>query len=255
MKMGPGCRYYLGDWKDEKFIPGFHGWMNWHKGEIDSRYGHGGDVFAPESLLAPDGRRVMWAWLFAQSKLRVSPNWQEVMSLPRELSLPEDGVLRIQPLRELEQLRYNLKTEKNIWVEAGTMYRLKKISGDAMELMLTIRQGEAERYGVKILCDSTNGKGLDVVVDPTAKVLQVGVARAPLELKKEEEIQLRIFIDRSVVEVFANDRQAVAWQHVYDVGDVGVCLFSEGGAMEVPQLKAWDMKAALPEVAHLSSGQ
>jgi len=25
--------------------------------------------------------------------------------------------------------------------------------------------------------------------------------------------------------------------------------------MEVPQLKAWDMKAALPEVAHLSSGQ
>jgi beta-fructofuranosidase len=135
------------------------------------------------------------------------------------------------------------------------MYRLKKISGDAMELMLTIRQGEAKRYGVKILCDSKNGKGLDVVVDPGAKVLQVGVARAPLELNKEEEIQLRIFIDRSVVEVFANDRQAVAWQHVYDVGDVGVCLFSEGGAMEVPQLKAWDMKAALPEVAHLSSGQ
>ena len=94
-----------------------------------------------------------------------------------------------------------------------------------------------------------------MVVDPGAKVLQVGVARAPLELKEKEEIQLRIFIDRSVVEVFANDRQAVAWQHVYDVGDVGVCLFSEGGAMEVPQLQAWDMKAALPEVAHLSSGQ
>jgi beta-fructofuranosidase len=197
----------------------------------------------------------MWSWLFAQSKLRVSPNWQEVMWLPRELSLPEDGVLRIQPLRELEQLRYNLKMEKNIRVEAGRPYLLKKISGDAMELMLTIRQGAAERYGVKILCDSKNGKGLDVVVDPKAKVLQVGVARAPLELKKEEEIQLRIFIDRSVVEVFANDRQAVAWQHVYDVYDVGVCLFSEGGAMEVPQIKAWDMKAALPEVAHLSSGQ
>jgi hypothetical protein len=58
-----------------------------------------------------------------------------------------------------------------------------------------------------------------------------------------------------VVEVFANDRQAVAWQHVYDVGDVGVCLFSEGGAMEVPQLNAWDMKAALPEIGILSSEQ
>lgn len=62
-------------------------------------------MFAPETLLTPDGRRVMWAWLFAMSKLRVSENWQEVISLPRELSLPEDGVLRIKPLRELEQLR------------------------------------------------------------------------------------------------------------------------------------------------------
>ena len=23
-----GCRYYLGEWKDEKFIPDYHGWMN-----------------------------------------------------------------------------------------------------------------------------------------------------------------------------------------------------------------------------------
>jgi len=121
-----------------------------------------------------------------------------------------------------------------------------------MELMLTISQGEAERCGVKILCDLNNGKGLDVVVDTGAKVLQVGVARAPLELKEKEEIQLRIFIDRSVVEVFANDRQAVAWQHVYELGNAGVCLFSEGGVMEVPEVKAWDMKAALPEVADLS---
>ncbi len=242
-----GCRYYLGDWKDEKFIPDFHGWMNWHKGENDSRYGHGGDVFAPESLLTPDGRRVMWAWLFAQSKLRVSPNWQEVISLPRELSLPEDGVLRIKPLKELEQLRHDLKTESNIRVEAGAPHRLKNISGDTMELMVKIKQGEANRYGVKILCDQDNQKGLDVVVNPEAKTLQVGATVAPLELKDGEEIQLRIFIDRSVIEVFANDRQAVVWQHVYQAEDLGVCLFSEGGAMEVSEVKRWQMKSISSE--------
>ena len=237
-----GCRYYLGDWKDEKFIPDFHGWMNWHKGEVGNRHGHGGDVFAPESLLAPDGRRVMWAWLFAQNKLRVSPNWQEVMSLPRELSLPEDGVLRIKPLKELEQLRHDLKTESNIRVEAGNPHRLKNISGDTMELMVKIKQGEAQRYGVKILCDQDNQEGLDVVVNPEAKTLQIGATTAPLELKDGEEIQLRIFIDRSVIEVFANDRQAVVWQHVYEAGDVGVCLFSEGKAMEISEVKSWQMK-------------
>jgi beta-fructofuranosidase len=240
-----GCRYYLGDWKDETFIPDFHGWMNWRKGENESKHGHGGDVFAPESLLTPDGRRVMWAWLFAQSTLRVSKNWQEVISLPRELSLPEDGVLRIKPLKELEQLRRGLKTARNISVKAGAPHRLKDISGDTMELMVTIRQGDAGRYGVKVLCDQNNGKGLDVVVEPGTKSLHVGGATAPLELKDDEEIDLRIFIDRSVVEVFANDKQAVVWQHVYESADVGVCLFSEGGAMEVSEVKGWQMRPAV----------
>ena len=30
-----------------------------------------------------------------------------IQSLPRELSLPADGILRIRPLRELEALRYD----------------------------------------------------------------------------------------------------------------------------------------------------
>ena len=62
-----GCRYYLGDWdaKAEPFVPTKHGRMNWRRaeqsifGELPWRV----DFFAPESLLTPDGRRVMWAWL------------------------------------------------------------------------------------------------------------------------------------------------------------------------------------------------
>ncbi|MDP7135530.1 MAG: glycoside hydrolase family 32 protein, partial [Planctomycetota bacterium] len=49
---GLGARYYLGDFRDEKFLPDHHALMNW------ARW----DFFAPESLLIPDGRRVMWAW-------------------------------------------------------------------------------------------------------------------------------------------------------------------------------------------------
>jgi beta-fructofuranosidase len=65
-------------------------------------------------------------------------------------------------------------------------------------------------------------------------------------LKRGEDIQLRIFVDRSIVEVFVNDRQAVVKQHAYAPGDVGVCLFSEGGKMEVRELKAWTMAASNP---------
>lgn len=241
-----GCRYYLGDWKNEQFTPDSHGWMNWSQETGANEFGHGGEFFAPDSLLTPDGRRVMWAWPFACRKQRFGPSWFEVISLPRELSLPEDGILRIKPLRELEQLRRNPAVEKELVVKYETPYRLKDIAGDAIELSVTMEQGEARAYGVRVLCDKTNDRGLDVVVEPTHRTLKVGSTTAPLDLLPDEPIQLRIFVDRSVVEVFANDRQAVAKLHGYAPGDVGVCLFSEGGKMEVRELKAWTMAASNP---------
>ena len=48
-----GCRYFIGDFKDEQYLPEFHAMMSWN----------GNHFFAPESMLTRDGRRVMWAWL------------------------------------------------------------------------------------------------------------------------------------------------------------------------------------------------
>ena len=180
-----GCRYYLGDWKNEQFAPDFHARMNWSlsEGMKDGDPG-GGEFFAPESLLAPDGRRVMWAWLFAMSQKRISGTWDEAMSLPREISLPRDGILRIKPLKELEQLRYNPVCEKDIVVESGATNRLATVSGDTIEIMATIKQGDASRYGVRLLCDKENTNGLDLVVEPGAKSIELGSTTAPFELKR-----------------------------------------------------------------------
>lgn len=48
----------------------------------------------------------------------------------------------------------------------------------------------------------------------------------------------------------ANDRQAMEKQHPNEAGDVGVCLFSEGGEMEVPETEGMaleDMQAHLKQ--------
>ena len=59
--------------------------------------------------------------------------------------------------------------------------------------------------------------------------------------------QLRVFVDKSVVEVFANGRQAVM-RRIYPSrkDSVGVALFSMGGAASVPTLEAWDMMPSNP---------
>ncbi len=94
-----GARYYLGDWKGEQFHPTFHEKMSW----VDNSF------FAPESLLDDQGRRIMWAWIFDSPGFatRMDFGWSGTMSLPRVLTLGEDGLLRMNPPVEIERLRYN----------------------------------------------------------------------------------------------------------------------------------------------------
>ena len=56
-------------------------------------------------------------------------------------------------------------------------------------------------------------------------------------------MRLRVFIDRSVVEVFVDDR-AVLSSRFYPTRpeEMGVALFAEGGAVRVVGLEAWRME-------------
>ena len=66
---------------------------------------------------------------------------------------------------------------------------------------------------------------------------------APVYLKKGEPLRLRVFVDRSVVEVFVNGKQCVAVR-VYPTREdsVGVALRSQGRNAELKSLDAWKMQ-------------
>lgn len=226
-----GCRYYLGDFRDEQYLPDFHGFMNWKK------HGDMGSFFAPESFLTKDGRRVMQVWL------RLGTRPANTQSLPRELSLPEDGVLRIKPLRELEELRHGEKTKRNITLKKNKPHMLSDISGDNIELKVKFAATLANSFGVNVLCDKEGNKGLKIAYNAKSKVLEFGDINPPFELKKDEDLTLRIFIDKDVVEVFVNDRQAAANGHKYDPNQVYVNLFADQDGVQVKEVKSWKMKA------------
>lgn len=73
------------------------------------------------------------------------------------------------------------------------------------------------------------------------------VERAPLVLPKDQALQLRVFVDKSVVEVFANDRQAIS-RRVYPVrpDSNGIRLFAAGGTAQFKTVRAWEMVPANP---------
>ena len=70
--------------------------------------------------------------------------------------------------------------------------------------------------------------------------------QAPFELKPGEALKLRVFVDKSVVEVYANDRQAIC-RRVYPGDDaLGIALFANGGQTKFTSVKAWEMMPSNP---------
>jgi sucrose-6-phosphate hydrolase SacC (GH32 family) len=221
-----GCRYYLGEWKDEQFRPTRHGRMNWQPSKLSTAEGaalpdDGRAVFfAPETLLTPDGRRVMWAWCW------IDGLQEGIQSLPRELSLPDDGILRIAPIRELEILRSEEVDIPHIEVPPNRVSVLNGVTGDTLECAITIRFRSAHRFGTVVLCDSDGRGGLPITVDTRAETVTVGDVEAPF-VPQADSVTLRVFIDKAMVEVFADDRQAVIGAHHHALENIHVGLFAD----------------------------
>jgi beta-fructofuranosidase len=67
--------------------------------------------------------------------------------------------------------------------------------------------------------------------------------KVPFGLRAGEPAELRIFLDKNLIEVFANERQAAVASHRHAAGNVAVSLFSGGGDAVATEVKAWKMKS------------
>jgi len=241
-----GAYYYLGEWQNEQLHPELFGQMSW----VDNSF------FAPRSLLDDKGRRIMWAWLLDLPGIKAwAPSgWSGTMSLPRVLSLGEDGTLRMRPPCEFNRLRYNAREQSNLTLATDSQVPLKDVRGDSMELMIEMTLDSAQQCGVEVCASADGSEKTLVFYDAAEKKLKVDtrksslehgpkvVEAAPFVLRDGEVLTLRIYVDKSVIEVFANDRQAIA-RRIYPThqDSVNVSLFSNGGSTRVPIMRAWDM--------------
>ncbi len=86
--------------------------------------------------------------------------------------------------------------------------------------------------------------GLPIVVDPAAHTLTAGDTSAPFavaDLPPGEDLELRVFIDKYLVEVFANDRQAVVSTDLkgWRQRQRGVAVYAWGYPTTFEKLETW----------------
>ncbi|WP_435195863.1 GH32 C-terminal domain-containing protein [Natronomonas sp. EA1] len=236
-------RYFLGD--SDLDAPGF----DVHEsGLLDH-----GDFYAPQSLATSDGRHLMWGWLPEARALDAQweAGWSGLLSVPRELTT-EGGAFVQRPARELAALRDRHAETGDLALTAGS-HRALDLAGNRYELAVELDRepGTTLELG---LFESPAGSER-TVLRWTEDALVVDRSRASHDDRTSTEEQrapvagdslsVRVFVDRSTVEVFANEATCLT-SRVYPtrVDADGVTLTADGRVEGT--LDAWELRGTFP---------
>ncbi len=240
---GP-VRYALGDYEDDRFRPG-----RWRRLALD------GPMYAPNTLLDARGRRILFGWIHADAGTRAP--WTGYLTLPVVLDARRGGGLRLTPLPELAALHGPaLHTGENLPLDPRSGNPLDGVLGDTIEIDLLVDPADAEAGVLEVLrpseASSSRGAGdsarcgVAITYDARRGRLSCAERSGRFRLLKDENLlHLRVFVDRSVVEVYANERAwLVAPVLPAEPGAGGLQLRARGGGMHVHTLRVWPIAPA-----------
>jgi beta-fructofuranosidase len=194
-----------------------------------------GDYYAPNCLIDPNGRRLLWGWV---NGFPAGRGWNGCLTLPRVLSLGPGGTLRQQSAPELGQLRGERRMEKDIALADRS--KLMDVKGDTLELIAEIEPGDARETGLRVRRSPDGREAVSITFD--GRQLDVAGRKAPLRLADgEKTLRLHVFLDRSVLEVYANDRVCVTRVIKAGKDHLGVEAFARAGTARVRSLETWPL--------------
>lgn len=257
-----GGQYMIGDYDRQmhKFAPYERGLFN-----------HGtvapGGVHAPSA--ASDGRGDVINILNINDGM-YNENWDQLMSLPQHLTLGDDQRLRIRPVDAVAKLRGDKVSIEGTVLPANKEIVLQQVRGNTMELEIEIDPKDARWVQLNVLRSAdaeeqtsityynydrklaywydTNGM---ICLDTTrSSNLPDAWMRPPDKTTFERHgrpLKLRVFVDRSVVEVFIDERLYMA-ARVYPGREdsVGVSLRAQGQDAVLNKLNVWQMTSIWP---------
>ena len=230
---GNGTLCLIGDYDRETYT---------FKEKKDQAVDYGIDFYAPQTVLSPDGRRIMIGWMqnWDACNLR-SPEepWFGQMSIPRELSV-KNGRLYQWPVRELDGMRSNKTEYRNISF-SGTI-SLEGVKGRRVDMELALRPGDEEKLYQKFAVRFAQNEQYQTSLSfrPRESILKVdrkfsGSRRAIIHQRRclvnstGGRIKMRIILDRFSVEVFVNDGEHVLTATMYTEQEAdGISFFGDG---------------------------
>jgi sucrose-6-phosphate hydrolase SacC (GH32 family) len=278
------CHYYLGRYEGHRFLPEEHGRMNWPGGQLSApetllddrgrRIMFGWIHEAQSEPGVPLWTHSGWASVMSLPR---------VLSLGSGGHLCIEPAEELARLRTNHRCVRDLVVEPDGdtgGTGAGVARDASPVvaSGDCLEIAVRLEPGEATQVGLAVRCSPDGEEATPIVIDLQRKILRVELGRAslssrvqyprygrrdaeslppekrtvdaqeaPLRLDCSGPVELRVFVDRSVLEVFVNREQCVT-QRIYPTraDSLGVVLVARGGRARAAKIDVWDMHPTVP---------
>jgi beta-fructofuranosidase len=231
------CEYFIGDLDlaSAKFIPDTHGMLD------------AGNSYASNISFDDKGRCILWLW--GRTGTNPEKGWNSVMALPRILTIGGDGYLRQRPAPEFQVLRGEVQSIPVVALEGKPLPLSEKIRGDCLELEAEFAADNATAMGLRVRCAPDGKPGAEIAFNPRNGSLSIGDVRT--FVSREKRIRLRVFLDKRVMEIYANDGEAAIFTTIgAGENSHGVEAFASGGNARLESLKAWPLKPARFSLEH-----
>jgi sucrose-6-phosphate hydrolase SacC (GH32 family) len=218
------------------FTPDDPAWRQVDRGDYYAVNPHMVDNKGPNS----SARRIMHAWVTAPpSPTQDVPYWQGMHAIPRVITV-ERGRLIQRPIPELTVLRGQEQSFGDRTITPESTDALVGVTGNALEIVATFQRGDAGRFGLLVRASTDGQTNIPVWFDALSGEFGLADVRAPSDLAPEEPVHMRVFVDRSVVEVYLNGNALTKVTYL-DPNAQGVEAFAEGGSCILDSATVWRM--------------
>jgi len=182
--------------------------------ELD--FGH--DFYAAQTTQAPDGRRILIAWMamWESDMPEKEDGWAGALTLPRQLHIKNEKIY-MKPVEELKSLRNEklnsdstelkddlLLIDDSSHVEINLEHKFTSEQNAETSFYLTDKNGNS----ILNLKYNSNTNEFELYRKDTDDTRYANIL-------SDDKVNLRIFIDTSSIEIFINDGEAVFTERYY----------------------------------------
>jgi sucrose-6-phosphate hydrolase SacC (GH32 family) len=199
-------------------------------------------------------RRVVLAMMEAACGRINDMPWYGAHSLPRSLELEGDHLCQY-PVEELKTLRAEHFFLSDI--DLSTPFDVPK-QGDAVEIVAEFDSRDAQEVGLKVLMSADGGSFIRIYYNAERNEFgadgnfyqafrafpghAVGIGQGPAYVSRGDRVQIRVFVDKCLVEAFLNGQSCSMVAKDLAAAGTKISLFSSGGTAVCKELHIWNMK-------------